>query len=232
MKILFKLTTRSRPQLAIRAIESIFSNITARCYVDLNFLIYVTLDSDENENEKENNMIIRNKYKFRFNHVVQPRTAKETGTKISAINRDLEDIKELEWDVLVNVSDDQVFIKKAFDEEILNAFGTNLDQFIHFPDGNQKDLSTMSIIGRDYFNRDGYIYNPEYVSVYCDNEAQDVAKLRGCYKFVDIEIAHHLHPAWGKGGNDEQYKKTEHPIVYEQDRQTYERRMRNNFFIN
>ena len=63
----------------------------------------------------------------------------------------------------------------------------------------------MSVIGRDYFNRDGYIYYPEYITECCDDEAQEVAKLRGCYKFVDIEIFNHLHPAYNKAEWDRNY---------------------------
>ena len=42
MKFLFKLTTRSRPQRAIKALESIYANITTD-----NFQILITLDSDD-----------------------------------------------------------------------------------------------------------------------------------------------------------------------------------------
>ena len=190
MRILYKLTTRSRPELAKRAIQSVIDNS-----VSDDFRIWVTLDEDDKSNYTILNGIAKT-YVF---------TKKETNSKISSINRDLDFISDMRWEILVNLSDDQVFVKKGFDEDIRNAFADNLDQFIHFPDGNRKDLCTMSVIGRDYFNRDGYIYYPEYITECCDDEAQEVAKLRGCYKFVDIEIFNHLHPAYNKAEWDRNY---------------------------
>ena len=87
----------------------------------------------------------------------------------------------------------------------------------------------MSIMGYDYYMRDKYIYHPSYQSVYCDNEAQDVAKLRGCYKYVNEDILVHEHPAWGKAPMDYQYAKTEHPTTYMQDEANYKKRKNANF---
>ena len=201
MRILYKLTTRSRPELAKRAIQSVIDNS-----VSDDFEIWVTLDHNDEAtiDEIEN---LEKTYNEKYNRWVISHcvTLVNKCTKISAINRDLEEIKILKWDILVNLSDDQVFVKKGFDEDIRNAFADNLDQFIHFPDGNRKDLCTMSIIGYPYFMRDNYIYYPEYITECCDDEAQEVAKLRGCYKFVDIEIFNHLHPAYNKAEWDRNY---------------------------
>lgn len=229
MRILYKLTTRSRPELAIRAIKSITYNANdlSECY------LLCSLDSDDKTHQQVYDYVVNNQ------SIIGVSIISTSKNKIDAINRDV-NIFPYEWDILVNVSDDQVFIKKGFDEDIRKAFlckdneqctdfDVNLDLFIHFPDGNQNALSTMSIIGRDYFKRDCYIYHPSYTSVYCDNEAQDVAQLRGCYKFVDSHIFNHLHPAWGKAHNDAQYLKTEHPSVYNTDHMNYERRKANNF---
>ena len=216
MKLLFKLTTRSRPQRAIKTLESIYANIKTD-----NFYILMSLDSDD--------PTTTDLYEWcsgKFDKI----TIKfgESKNKIDAINRDLNNLL-IKWDVLLNVSDDQVFIKEGFDEVILQSLNGNLDQFLHFPDGNQKDLATMSIMGYDYYMRDKYIYHPSYQSVYCDNEAQDVAKLRGCYKYVNEDILVHEHPAWGKAQYDYQYAKTEHPTTYMQDEANYKKRKNENF---
>jgi len=141
------------------------------------------------------------------------------------------DLVDQWWDVLINVSDDQVFVSKDFDLDIVNNMDNDTDMFLHFPDGNQGDLATMSIIGRKYYLRDRYIYHPNYESVYCDNEAQDVAKLRDCYKLVNKHIFNHEHPAWGKGPSDAQYQKTEHPATYQADYNTYLKRAAKNFYL-
>ena len=214
MKFLFKLTTRSRPQRAIKALESIYANITTD-----NFQILITLDSDD--------LTTPDLYEWcsgKFDKI----TIKfgESKNKIDAINRDLNNLL-IKWDVLVNLSDDQVFIKQGFDEIIVQSLNGNLDRFLHFPDGNRNDLATMSIIGYDYYMRDKYVYHPSYRSVYCDNEAQDVAKLRGCYKYIHNQLFSHEHPAYSKGSYDSLYSKNDR--FYYEDEVTYIKRKKTIF---
>jgi len=197
-------------------INSIVSNISN----DADYFIQLSLDEDDEQLSEY----------FKIISPIHEKIIGSSKNKIDAINRDM-DLVDQWWDVLINISDDQVFIKKDFDLDIVNNMGNDGDMFLHFPDGNQGDLATMSIIGRKYYLRDGYIYNPNYESVYCDNEAQDVAKLRNCYKLVNTHIFNHEHPAWGKGQTDEQYKKNEHFLVYEKDRQTYINRAAKNFYL-
>tara|TARA_R110000868_G_scaffold214141_2_gene464257 strand:+ start:217 stop:822 length:606 start_codon:yes stop_codon:yes gene_type:complete len=199
-----------------KTIDSIVNNLSGQ----VDYFIQISLDEDDPTLAEYFNLI-------------SPTHEKIIGTsknKIDAINRDM-DLVEQWWDILVNVSDDQVFIKQDFDLDILEAFVQNTDLFVHFPDGNQGDLATMSIIGREYYKRDNYIYNPEYMSVYCDNEAQDVAKLRDCYKLVNTHIFNHEHPAFKKGQYDSQYAKNEHPTLYYLDHQTYLKRALKNFYL-
>ena len=140
--------------------------------------------------------------------------------KIDAINRDI----PAGWDILVNMSDDMVFTNEGFDLDIIEAFHGNYDQFIHFPDGYTDDrLCSMSIIGKDYYDRFGYVYHPDYVSLFCDNEAQDVAKELGKYKFINKNIFKHKHPAWcPEIKADAQLIHTQK--FYRQDERTYKKR--------
>jgi len=199
-----------------KTIDSIVRNVSPEC----DYFIQLSLDEDD--------LTLAEYFK-----IISPEHEKIIGTsknKIDAINRDM-DLVDQWWDVLINVSDDQVFIQSNFDLDIVNNMDNDTDMFLHFPDGNQGDLATMSIIGRKYYLRDGYIYHPSYESVYCDNEAQDVAKLRGCYKLVNKHIFNHEHPAFGKGPMDAQYSKTDNYFVYEKDRQTYINRAAKNFYL-
>lgn len=220
LRILFKYTTRSRRSNFLRGIDSIINNLADK----ENYHIFTTIDADDDK--------MRPLPEVKGNHTFIVGTSK---SKVDAINRDMGYINsKYDWDVLVNMSDDVVFTEKGFDNIIRNQFGygsdfVNLDQVLHFPDGNRSDLLTVSIIGRDYYNRDNYIYNPEYKSLYCDNEAMEVAKMRGCYKFVDTVIFNHLHPAYGKGNMDSQYQHTE-SFFYE-DQITYNKRKLNNFDV-
>lgn len=218
MKILYKLTTRSRPAKATRAIKSIVEN----CDDCSNDILIVSVDNDDETYSKIDFSCCSGRLAYDI-------PIGEGGvTKIQAINRDVPDYH---WDILVNLSDDQLFIAKGFDSIIRDAFKDSLDRFVHFPDGNRTDLCTMSIIGKDYFMRDKYIYWHEYASEYCDNEAQEVAKIRGCYRFVNQHIFNHLHPNYGNANNDNLYMINQQRGFINYDVKIYTQRKINNFFI-
>jgi hypothetical protein len=226
MKILYKVTSRSRPERLKETLLSIQNNA-----IDNDYLICLTLDEDDNTvNNAEFTDWINNNFLLEMHYFFG-----KSKNKIDAINRDVERLKV--WDILINVSDDQIFVKKGFDVEIKNVFlqcFPNLDGYVHFRDSNHDPidaLSTMSIIGRKYYERDKYIYHPSYVSVWCDNESQDVAKSRGKYQFINSIIFQHLHPAYGKGPNDAQYQKTESKSVHLRDKRNFDNRKRKGFPI-
>jgi len=156
----------------------------------------------------------------------------KSNNKIHAVNRD---VPESDWDILVVMSDDMVCVTHGWDDIIRQDMNENFpdtDGVLHYNDGNQKaNVMTMSIIGRKYYQRDGYIYNPEYQSLWCDVEATEVAHMRGKYKYMGdatILFAHH-HPAWGFCLHDEQYRKTESPYYWQKDRQVIENNRAKNY---
>jgi hypothetical protein len=77
---------------------------------------------------------------------------------------------------------------------------------LHFPDGNRKDLITMTICDREFYDSKGYVYHPSYKSIYCDDEQTHVSKLIGAYRFIDLQIFEHRHANYGKAAFDETYK--------------------------
>ena len=197
MKILFNYTTRSRRSNFLRGIDSIVNNIADKSS-------YHILISVENEHH---DATMHPLPQLECPHTYKVNPYGPT-SKVDAINRDVNEFLEVfEADIIINMSDDVVFTVKGFDDIIREDI--DLGGCLHLPDGNRKDLLTVSILGIDYYKRDNYIYHPSYKSLYCDNEAMEVAKLRGCYKFVDREIFNHLHPAYGKAIFDVQYANTE-----------------------
>lgn len=222
MKILFKMTSRSRRSNFLRAIDSVVNNVADKN----NYHILISLDADDKTMDPLPVLNCPHTYK------VYKKQPGETITKISAINRDLNEfLKVCDADIILNLSDDMLFVEKGFDNIIRNAF-ESLDQYIHFNDGNQKaNVCTMHIVGREYYNRFNYIYNPEYLSLWCDVENDLVAKQLGKYKYMgdDKVIFKHLHPAWGFCEPDEQYKKTEAKEMWDKDESTFNKRKANNF---
>lgn len=215
MRILFKYTSRSRPKEFNRGLESIYNNIEDKD----NFSVLVSLDSDDPTLKD---------YKFPY-----PNVGTSTN-KINAINRDLN-----EWvgdlDLLVNMSDDMIFTVKGFDNIIRELFVKhfpNGDGFLHLNDGHQgENVSTMSIMDRKYYERDRFIYHPEYKSLWCDVEATEVAWMRGCYAYEPIVLFDHLHPAWGLAPNDPQYLASEAPEMWHHDKAVIERHRAVNYGI-
>lgn len=221
MKILFTYASRSRPENFRRGVNSIINNATG------DYEIVAIVDDDD---------VRLPEYDFTGCHVLYGKSE----SKIHAINRICNYIPMSDCDIIVNMSDDMVFTREGFDVIIRDSFciwseplpytvlmGVNLDQLLLFHDGNRHDLVTMSIMGRKYYERDKYIYNPDYKSLWCDNEATEVAERRGCLKKCYERIFDHLHPAYGKAVFDKQYQETE--SYSNEDYQTYLRRKGANF---
>lgn len=141
----------------------------------------------------------------------------EPGGKVHAVNRDMEHAGE--WDVLVVVSDDMRPLAAGWDERIAEHM-TTLDCGLHFPDGRQRHLCTLSIMGRPIYERLGYIYHPAFKSVYCDNFYQDVLSAWGRLKFVDERVFAHQ---WKQGNNDALMARNESRKLYIEDETTYYR---------
>ena len=114
--------------------------------------------------------------------------------KISAINANIND---RDFDIIICASDDMVPQVYNWDKEISNAMQEHfpdLDGCVHFDDGNTHgELITFSILGRKLYERFGYIYHPDYKSLYCDDEFTQVVKRMGKEKYIDKVIITHEH---------------------------------------
>jgi hypothetical protein len=147
--------------------------------------------------------------------------------KIHACNRDMD--KSGDWDIVVLASDDMIPIKKDWDKIISDAMELkfpDLDGVLYFSDG-YTNLNTMCIMGRKYFERFNYIYHPDYISLWCDNEFMEVAdKLGKQAKFKEV-LFKHEHPANMGKANDQLYEINDK--FYQTDRNTYMKRKVKNF---
>lgn len=197
-----------RPQYFIKAINNIVSTIH-----DPDYEILVSIDDDDftMHNERIYDFIRLNP-KVRF--VSGPHES-----KVAAINRDMD--KAGDWDILVNMSDDFFFVQQGWDniirQRIKDVWGGSLDFYAHFSDGyTHEHLCTMSILGRKYYERDGYIYYPGYKSFSCDAESYYVGMMRGRYHYFPEVLAKHQHPANSPAPNDETYRQnslhTDHDV--------------------
>ena len=183
--ILVKLTTRQRPQQAARvlnAAKELAHNPSRIKYM-------VTLDADDETYGETSKLISALDISCMF-------YAGGSRSKIHAINRDVDTFSKLEhWDILVNLSDDQTCIMPGWDAIIREAMPNDLDASLWFYDGAQPRINTMEIVGKNYYNRTGTIYNKEYKSFYCDEEATNVAQLLGKMIKSPTILFRHDHPA-------------------------------------
>jgi hypothetical protein len=115
-------------------------------------------------------------------------------SKIMAINAD---IPTTMWDILVLISDDMIPEIRGYDNiirEQMCKHYPDTDGVLWFYDGWRRDLNTLCILGRKYYNRFNYIYHPDYQSFWSDAEFTDVANILERQTFIDQTIIRHLHP--------------------------------------
>ena len=118
----------------------------------------------------------------------------EETDKISAINAHVD---EQAFDVVICASDDMLPKVYSWDQRIATAmqkYFPDLDGCIHFNDGNTNgELITFSILGKKLYQYFGYIYHPDYKSLYCDDEFTQVVRAMGKEKYIDEVIITHEH---------------------------------------
>jgi len=225
MKILIKYATRGRADLFKRSIRNIYDTIG----VD-NFEILISADNDDLE------MITKDIYEFVSSFPNIRLCFGHSESKVHAINRDMQKASQ-DWDILVNTSDDMFFIEPFWGqkliEDVTKQWPNSTDWFAHYNDGYVRHhLSTLSIMGRQYYERFGYIYHPEYKSFSCDAEAMYVAQMLEKHHYFGDEKIYfkHLHPA-----NDKRVKKDENykaaSLTTSHDEKVYWKRLNNYFDI-
>jgi hypothetical protein len=220
-KIIYKLASRSRKEKCFSCIENIIAQSTIEDY-----LILLSFDVDDvsmqGDEVKERLSLYGGKVKAYWG---------VSGSKVTAINRDIGFVGG--WRIICNHSDDFWITSRGFDTAVVKAmerYFPDTDGMIHFPDQVAKErLCTYQIVGRKYYDRTGYIYCPEYKSLYCDNEEFLKAKLLGKYEYIPLRYLEHRHPIWGYGQADDLLRHTE--SFYDQDRNTFLRRQAINFGI-
>jgi hypothetical protein len=131
---------------------------------------------------------------------VQIRVGNSRG-KVEAIN---DGVAEAEWEFLILASDDFSPTRPDYASHlrgILYAAFPDGDGVVQFPDGRRNDqLNTCPVMGRAYFNRFGWIYNPAYTSTHCDDEMTEVSNRLNRVVWHDEVVLRHdwigaTHPA-------------------------------------
>jgi hypothetical protein len=185
--ILIKFPSRSRPQ---KLIDTYQIYITMAERPDLIHTL-ITLDQDD---PTATDQLIQSLT------AIHPRTKVVIGAsagKIGAVNRDMEQAGS--YDILLLASDDMIPVQKGYDEIIrrhMKEWYPDRDGVLWYNDGYQgRNLNTLCILGKPYYDRFGYIYHPSYKSLYSDNEFMEVANRLGKQTYIDSIIIRHEHPS-------------------------------------
>ncbi len=232
MKILVKFPSRERPQKLLQRLHE-YKDLSAS-KDQIKYL--VTLDANDNSCRSDFFMSRIKEIDGGSDHIMVIRG--ESRNKIDAINRDMDKVPSSSWDILVLASDDMVCVQSGWDVTLKYEMRT------HFPDtdgvlfhwdgdaatqrhNEGRGLNTMCILGRKYYERFGYIYHPEYKSLFCDNEFTEVADiLDRQYRSSDV-LFKHVHFSNSNEKPDNLMVRTQ--SFYKADESTYNKRKLINF---
>lgn len=228
MKILVKFPSRERPHKWYMTIKRYIELSSGQ---DIKYLI--TLDSDDPLLLAYKNYCeILKSEGVTIEYIVGL-----SNNKIHAVNRDMD--KSGEFDILVLASDDMICQVKNWDVVLRNEmwdYYPDTDGALFHWDGDAntakhnsgQGLCTMCILGELYFERFGYIYNPEYTSLWCDNEYTEVGfMLNKMTKFDQVLFRHEHFSNNSSVPIDRLMRHTQ--SFYKQDEQVYLRRKEKNF---
>lgn len=188
MNILLQLPTLGRPEKL---------NFCLKKYLELfsgQNKIHFNINCDNSDKTMKDDIVINSiKYAVSlYDNVTCDVNFDENTNKISAIN---DHIDGKEFDIIICLSDDMIPMKKDWDKIISSNMEKNFpDTFgcLHFNDGIQgNSLITLSIMGKKLYDYFGYIYHPDYKSLYSDNEfTNEVYRMNKVVYIDEIIIAH------------------------------------------
>lgn len=205
MRILLKCPTRSRPEKVMQTLQK---------YIELanhpeQLAVCISADSDDTSMTRN---LVREELQRLLRRASQINIFfGDNKSKIQAANADIEKVT-YPWDIIVLVSDDMIPIARGYDDVIRNHMISRFPDtngILWFNDGTQADkLNTLTIMGRTMYNSFGYLYQPDYKSLFCDTEFTDLCKstLKDKCLYVPYTIIRHEHPGTGYGGMDSLYQ--------------------------
>ncbi len=219
LKILIKFPTRSRPHQFLKVLNLLVDKSADK--ENISYLI--SYDSDDSTMSEP----IIEKAKQAASEITI--CGGTSNNKVHACNRDIEIVKE--WDIVVLISDDMIPQIEGWDNilrQAMTKYYPDTDGCLWFFDGYQDRICTLVIMGKKYFDRTGYLYHPDYNSLFCDNEQTLVAQKLNKMTYIPLCIFKHEHFANNASvKRDNLYNKNEG--FYRIDEQVFLKREANNF---
>jgi hypothetical protein len=222
MNILIKFPTRNRPDRFFETLDLYYN--MADDITKIRFL--VSLDVDDLTMNNSDILYKLSKYD-NLSYFID-----DNKSKVEAINSNM--INQ-EFDILLLASDDMIPVVSGYDNIIRKDMMENFNQragALWYNDGHQgMRLNTLCIMNKEYYDTYGYIYYPEYKSLYCDNEYTIVGISNNNLKYIDNMIIAHNHPDSNPNVElDELYIRNNNLLNY--DREIFIKRQQHNFINN
>lgn len=221
-RLVIKFPTRNRPE----KFKSIFSRYLTFLSGRHDVRFILTMDEDD---ATMNNSEMRQWIDTQAKNAQIEYFYGQSKSKIEACNANLEGV---EGDVLMLASDDMIPVQMGYDEVIAQVYKQEFPDYdgaIKFWDGlrpKEDPLMTLTVMGFPLYKQFGYIYNPEYKSLYCDNEQTQVCAALGKLRRCDICIVQHQ---WTGKPWDALHARNENAEMYRVDGETFKRRAANKF---
>lgn len=139
-----------------------------------------------------------------------PHTALITGSRIVLSEYWNECYDGADGDILMHAGDDIIFRTDGWDTKVKEVFDYYEDKivFVYGNDGSgvhDGKFGTHGFIHRRWAEAVGYFVPPYFSSDFNDTWLNDVAKMIGRHKHIDI-LTEHMHPDLGKGPLDQTHK--------------------------
>lgn len=226
MRILLKCPTRNRPQKIIATLSAYMK------FANHPESIGVAISCDDDDSSMSRNLVHEEIHRILIKTAWHRIFMSPNKSKIQACNANMNEI-EWQWDIVVLVSDDMIPQVQGWDDVIRSHMPPDLNKILWFNDGFQGDkLNTLCVFGRQMYNHFGYIYHPDYKSLFCDTELTDLCKgeLKDRCIYVPYCIIRHEHPGTGYAQNmDALYQHNQK--FWNEDMYTYIRRKKYDYDI-
>lgn len=167
--------SRGRPEKSLKTID--------------NWLLYATNEVEiilSNDNDDP--------LAYRYITAYTERIIRDNRSCVDAINKAAEIAT---GNIFVVVSDDTDCFP-GWDEALLKELEGKEDYLLKTDDGIQDYIVTMTVMDRKYYERDGFIYHPDFFHQFADTYLTCLADIRGRLLFSKLKFPH-LHYSYSGG---------------------------------
>jgi hypothetical protein len=168
MKISLIHPSRSRPE---KSMEATLDWLSYSATDEIEYIL--SIDSDDLMKNHYEDMYYKRLLDFshwKFSILTNPNKSSVDAINIAA--------KETTGEILIVISDDMQS-GSSWDVKLLKEVDGKKDWILKTQDSIQDWIITLPILHRDYYNRFGYIYHPDFEHLFCDTYLTCVADITG-----------------------------------------------------